>query len=88
MFVANWGGTKWSYNVETPHGEGPERRDCAQDLGWQVLPFGKELASIAPLDKVFGISDDCWLVNPRSVHLTDQVGGCRMIATLAAVDFS
>jgi hypothetical protein len=23
MFVAAWGGTKWSYNIKTPHGEGP-----------------------------------------------------------------
>jgi hypothetical protein len=23
MFVAAWGGTKWSYDVEAPYGEGP-----------------------------------------------------------------
>jgi putative NADPH-quinone reductase len=23
MFIATWGGTKWSYSVETPHSEGP-----------------------------------------------------------------
>jgi hypothetical protein len=57
-------------------------------LGWQVLLFGKELASFAPLDEVFGVSDGCWPVKPRSVCFTDQVGGCRMTATLAIVDFS
>jgi hypothetical protein len=34
MFVATWGGTKRSYSVETPHGEGPRRRDGAQGLSW------------------------------------------------------
>jgi hypothetical protein len=23
VFVAAWGGTKWSYNIETPYSEGP-----------------------------------------------------------------
>jgi hypothetical protein len=23
MFVAAWGSTKWSYNIEAPNGEGP-----------------------------------------------------------------
>jgi hypothetical protein len=23
MFVAAWGGTKWSYSIETPHSKGP-----------------------------------------------------------------
>jgi hypothetical protein len=27
MLVAAWGGTKWSYSIETSHSEGPRRRD-------------------------------------------------------------
>jgi hypothetical protein len=50
--------------------------------------FGKELASFAPLDEVFGVGDGCWPVKSRSVRFTDQVGGCRMTATLATLDFS
>jgi hypothetical protein len=50
--------------------------------------FGKEWASFAPLDEVFGIGDGCWPVKPRLVRFTDQVGRCRMTATLTAVDFS
>jgi hypothetical protein len=23
MFVTTWGGTEWSYNIETPHSKGP-----------------------------------------------------------------
>jgi hypothetical protein len=55
MFVATWGGTKRSHSVETPHSEGPRRRDGAQDLSWQVLLFGKELTSFATLYEVFSV---------------------------------
>jgi hypothetical protein len=71
MFVATWGGTKRSYSIETPHSEGPRWRDGAQGLGWQVLLFGKELASFAPLDKVFGVSYGRGLVESGSVCLAD-----------------
>jgi hypothetical protein len=53
-----------------------------------VLLFGKELASFAPLDKVFSIGDGCWPVKSRLVHFTDQIGGCRVATTLAIVDLS
>jgi hypothetical protein len=53
-----------------------------------VLLFGKELASFASLDEIFGVGDGCWQVKPRLVRFTDQVGGCRVTATFAAVDFS
>jgi hypothetical protein len=52
----------------------------------QVLLFGKELASFAPLYEVFCIDHSCGLVESRSAHLTDQVGGCCVAATLAAVN--
>jgi hypothetical protein len=51
-----------------------------------VLLFGKELASFAPIYKVFCISHGRGLVESKSVCLTDQVSGCRVAATLAAVD--
>jgi hypothetical protein len=88
MFVAACGGTKWSYSVEAPHGEGPRRRDGAKGLSWQVLLFGKELASFAPLDEVFSISHGCGPVESRSLCLADQVSGCRVAATFAAVNLS
>jgi hypothetical protein len=62
--------------------------DSAQDLSWKVLLFRKELASFAPLYEVFSIGYDRGPIKSRSVRFTDQVGGCRMAATLAAVNLS
>jgi hypothetical protein len=56
------------------------------DLSWQVLLFGKELASFAPLDEIFGISHGCGPVETRSVCLVDQVGGSCVAATLVAMN--
>jgi hypothetical protein len=53
-----------------------------------VLLLGKELTSFAPLNEVFSIGHGRGLVDPRSVCFVDQVGRCRVAATLAAVDFS
>jgi hypothetical protein len=50
-----------------------------------VLLFGKELASFAPLDEVFSVSHGRGPVESRSVCLADQVSGCRVAATFAAV---
>jgi hypothetical protein len=86
MFVAARGGMKWSHSVETPHSEGPRRRDVAQGMSWQVLLFGKELASFAPLDEVFSVSHGHGPVESRSVCLADQISGCRVAATFAAVN--
>jgi hypothetical protein len=88
MFVAAWGGTKRSYNVETPHSERPRRRNGAQGLSWQVLLLCKELTSFAPLNEVFGVGYSRGLVESRSVCLADQIGGCRVAATFAAVNLS
>jgi hypothetical protein len=88
MFVAAWGGTKRSYSIEAPHSEGPGWRDGAQDLSWQVLLFGKELASFAPLNEVFSVSYGHRPIKSRSVCFADQVGGCHVAATLATVDLS
>jgi hypothetical protein len=85
MLVAAWSGTKWSYRVETPYSEGPRWRDSAQGLSWQVLLFGKELASFAPLDEVFSVSYSRGPIESRSVCFTDQVRGCRVAATLTTV---
>jgi hypothetical protein len=71
MFVAARGGTKRSYSVETPHREGPWRRDSAQDLSRQVLLFSKELASFAPLYEVFSNGYGRGLIESRSVHFAD-----------------
>jgi hypothetical protein len=46
MFIAAWSGTERSYRVETPYSEGPRWSYSAQSLSWQVLLFGKELASV------------------------------------------
>jgi hypothetical protein len=54
----------------------------------QVLLFGKELASFAPLDKAFSVSYGRGPIESRSVRFTDQVGGCHVAATLAAVNLS
>jgi hypothetical protein len=86
MFVAAWGGTKRSYSVEAPHSEGPRQRDSAQDLSWQVLLFGKELASFASLHEVFSVRYGRRPIESRSIRFTDQIGGCRVVATLAAVN--
>jgi hypothetical protein len=53
-----------------------------------VLLFGKELTSFASLYEVFGISHGHGLVKTRSVSFTDQIGGCRVAATLATIDLS
>jgi hypothetical protein len=87
MFVAAWSGTKRSYRVETPYSKGPRWRDSVQSLSWQVLLFGKELASFAPLDEVFCISYGRGLVESRSVCFTDHVCGCSVAATLTTVYF-
>jgi hypothetical protein len=88
VFVAARGGTKWYYSVKTPHGKGPWRRDGTQDLSRQVLLFGKELTSFAPLSEVFSTAHGCGLVESKSVRLADQVGGCRMAATVTYMDLS
>jgi hypothetical protein len=88
MLVAAWSGTKQSYRVKTPHSEGPRWRDSAQSLSWQVLLFGKELTSFAPLDEVFSVSYGLGPIESRSVCFTDQVRGCRVAATLTTVYFS
>jgi hypothetical protein len=59
-----------------------------QGLSWQVLLFGKELASFAPLYKVFRVGHGRGPVESRSACLTDQVSECCMAATLAAVNLS
>jgi hypothetical protein len=53
-----------------------------------VLLFGNELASLAPLDEVFGVSHGRGLVKARLVSFTDQVGRCCVAATLTAVNLS
>jgi hypothetical protein len=62
--------------------------DCAPDLSWQVLPFGKALASFAPLYKVFSIGHGRGPVESRSVCFTDPIDRHRVAATLAAMDLS
>jgi hypothetical protein len=59
-----------------------------QDVSWQVLLFRKELASFAPLYEVFSISYGLGSIESRSVRFADQVGGCRVAATLTAVNLS
>jgi hypothetical protein len=87
MLVAAWSGTKRSYRVETPYSEGLRWRDGAQSLGWQVLLFGKEPASFAPLDEVFCISYGRGSVESESVCFTDQVCGCGVAAALTTMYF-
>jgi hypothetical protein len=53
-----------------------------------MLLFGKELASFASIYEVFSVGHGSGPVESRSVCLTDQIGGCRMAATFAAVDLS
>jgi hypothetical protein len=53
-----------------------------------VLLFGKELASVAPLYEVFGVGHGRGTAKTRSVSFTDQIGGCRVAATLSTMDFS
>jgi hypothetical protein len=53
-----------------------------------VLLFGKELTSFAPLHKVFGVGHGRGPKETRSVGLADQIGGCRVPATLTAMDLS
>jgi hypothetical protein len=72
--VATWGGSEQTHRVDAPHGEGPRLGNCAQGLSWQVMVFGEELTSLAPLDKVFGVSHGRGPVETRLVCLADQVG--------------
>jgi hypothetical protein len=62
--------------------------NCAQALSWQVLLFGKELTSFAPLYEIFSIGHGRGPVESTSVCLTDQVGGCCVAATLTVVNLS
>jgi hypothetical protein len=59
-----------------------------QGLSWQVLVFGKELASFAPFYEVFSVGHGRGPVESRSVCLTNQVGGCCVAATLSIVSLS
>jgi hypothetical protein len=53
-----------------------------------VLLFGKELASLAPLDEVFGTTHGRGPVEARSVRSGDQIGGCCVAATLTTMDLN
>jgi hypothetical protein len=88
MFVAAGSGTKRSHSVETSHSERSGWRDGAQGQSWQVLLFGKELASFAPLYEVFSIGYDRGPVESRSVCFTDQIVGRSVTTTFAIVDLS
>jgi hypothetical protein len=57
-----------------------------QGLLWQVLLFGKELASFTPLDEVFCFSHGRGPVESRLVCLSDQISGCRVAAAFAAAN--
>jgi hypothetical protein len=46
------------------------------------------LTSFAPLSEVFSTAHGCGLVESKSVRLADQVGGCRMAATVTFMDLS
>jgi hypothetical protein len=85
MLVAAWSGTKRSYRVKAPYSEGPRWRNSAQGLSWQVLLFGKELASFAPLDEVFSVGDGRGPIESGLLCFSDQVCGCRVAATLTTV---
>jgi hypothetical protein len=50
--------------------------------------FGKELASFAPINEVFSVGHGRGPIESRSLCFADQVDGCRVTATFAAVDFS
>jgi hypothetical protein len=56
-------------------------------LSWQVLLFGKELASFVPLDEFFCISYGRGPVESRSVCFIDQVRGCSVAAALTTMYF-
>lgn len=71
LFVTTKSSFKWSLWGETPHGEGPGWWNCAQDLGGQVLLFGKELASFEPLNEVFGVTHGRGPVETNLVGLAD-----------------
>jgi hypothetical protein len=88
MFVAARSSAKWPYSIEAPHSEGARRRDGVHDLSWQVLLFDKELASFASLHKFFSISYGRGPVESRLIRFADQIGGCCVAATFAAVDLS
>jgi hypothetical protein len=53
-----------------------------------VLLFGKQLTSFAPFNEVFNVGHGRGPVKSRSVRFADQVGGCRVATTFAAVDLS
>jgi hypothetical protein len=53
-----------------------------------VLLFGNELTSFAPLNEVFSVGHGREPVESRSVGFADQIGGCDVAATFAAVDLS
>jgi hypothetical protein len=46
----------------------------------------QRLASFTPLYVVFSVGHGRGPVESRSVCFTDQIGGCRVAATLATVD--
>jgi hypothetical protein len=50
--------------------------------------FGKELASFAPINEVFSVGHGRGPIESRSLCFADQVVGCRVTATFAAMDFS
>jgi hypothetical protein len=57
-------------------------------MSWQVLLFGKKLASFAPLYEVFSVDHGHGPVESRSVRLTDQIGRCYVATVLATVNLS
>jgi hypothetical protein len=53
-----------------------------------MLLFSNELASFAPLYEIFSIGYGRGPIESRLVRFADQVGGCRVAATLAVVHLS
>jgi hypothetical protein len=88
ILVATWGGSERTHRVKAPHGEGPRWGNCAQGLSWQVLLFGKELASFAPLCEVFSVRHGRGPVKARLVCLADQISKGRVAATLSTMNLS
>jgi hypothetical protein len=85
---STWDSSEQTYGVKDPHGEGPSWGNCAEDLSWQVLLFGKELASFAPLYEVFSVRHGYGPLEARSVCFADQIGRGRVAATLSAMNLS
>jgi hypothetical protein len=86
VLVAVRGRLEWSHRIKAQHGKGPGRWNCPENLGWNVLLLGEELATLALSNQVLSIDQSSGPVEARPVGFSHRVCGGCVVAALPAMD--